>query len=58
MAEVQITCLPDEWGQRAWAGHLCANKQKAPFTKSTARIVGFLFKLLQVLLGIPWFKTS
>ena len=30
MAEVQITCLPDEWGQRAWAGHLCANKQKAP----------------------------
>lgn len=26
---VQITCLPDEWGQRAWAGHLCANKQKA-----------------------------
>mmetsp|Transcript_36680 Transcript_36680/g.86101 ORF Transcript_36680/g.86101 Transcript_36680/m.86101 type:complete len:313 (-) Transcript_36680:99-1037(-) len=28
-ATVQITSLPDEWGQRAWAGHLCANKQKA-----------------------------
>ena len=27
--KVQITSLPDEWGQRAWAGHLCANKQKA-----------------------------
>lgn len=27
--QVQITSLPDEWGQRAWAGHLCANKQKA-----------------------------
>jgi hypothetical protein len=22
------------------------------------RSIGFLFKLLQVLLGIPWFKTS
>mmetsp|Transcript_54566 Transcript_54566/g.122073 ORF Transcript_54566/g.122073 Transcript_54566/m.122073 type:complete len:315 (-) Transcript_54566:136-1080(-) len=28
-ATVQIVCLPEEWGQRAWAGHLCSNKQKA-----------------------------
>eukprot|EP00913_Durusdinium_trenchii_P016655 g15655.t1 len=28
-ATVQISCLPDEWGQRAWAGHLCPTKQKA-----------------------------
>lgn len=28
-ATVQIHCLPNEWGQRAWAGHLCVNKQKA-----------------------------
>eukprot|EP00931_Biecheleriopsis_adriatica_P010820 TRINITY_DN111885_c0_g1_i1.p1 TRINITY_DN111885_c0_g1~~TRINITY_DN111885_c0_g1_i1.p1 ORF type:complete len:320 (+),score=73.24 TRINITY_DN111885_c0_g1_i1:48-1007(+) len=28
-ATVQITCLPDEWGKRAWAGHLSSQKQKA-----------------------------
>lgn len=28
-ATVQIQCLPEEWGERAWAGHLCPNKQKA-----------------------------
>eukprot|EP00440_Ansanella_granifera_P020334 gb/GFBE01022088.1/.p1 GENE.gb/GFBE01022088.1/~~gb/GFBE01022088.1/.p1 ORF type:complete len:326 (+),score=94.99 gb/GFBE01022088.1/:1-978(+) len=28
-ATVQLSCLPDEWGQRAWAGHLSATKQKA-----------------------------
>eukprot|EP00931_Biecheleriopsis_adriatica_P010700 TRINITY_DN111774_c0_g1_i1.p1 TRINITY_DN111774_c0_g1~~TRINITY_DN111774_c0_g1_i1.p1 ORF type:complete len:333 (-),score=98.47 TRINITY_DN111774_c0_g1_i1:60-1016(-) len=28
-ATVQITVLPDDWNQRAWAGHLCATKQEA-----------------------------
>jgi len=28
-ATVQLTCLPEEWGTRAWAGHLSANKQQA-----------------------------
>mmetsp|Transcript_73862 Transcript_73862/g.238726 ORF Transcript_73862/g.238726 Transcript_73862/m.238726 type:complete len:346 (-) Transcript_73862:106-1143(-) len=28
-ATVQLACLPGEWSTRVWAGHVCANKQKA-----------------------------
>jgi len=28
-ATIQITCLPDEWKDKAWAGELCATKQEA-----------------------------
>eukprot|EP00928_Gymnodinium_smaydae_P047587 TRINITY_DN31772_c0_g1_i1.p1 TRINITY_DN31772_c0_g1~~TRINITY_DN31772_c0_g1_i1.p1 ORF type:complete len:348 (-),score=86.86 TRINITY_DN31772_c0_g1_i1:89-1132(-) len=28
-ATVQLTCLPDEWSLRVWAGEVCLNKQKA-----------------------------
>jgi len=28
-ATVKISALPGEWGERAWAGHLCSTKQKA-----------------------------
>jgi len=28
-ATVTLSCLPGDWGQRAWAGHLSATKQKA-----------------------------
>lgn len=28
-ATVKITALPDEWGSRMWAGHVCNTKQKA-----------------------------
>mmetsp|Transcript_96369 Transcript_96369/g.171282 ORF Transcript_96369/g.171282 Transcript_96369/m.171282 type:complete len:348 (-) Transcript_96369:101-1144(-) len=28
-ATVTLACLPGEWGERAWAGHLSATKQKA-----------------------------
>mmetsp|Transcript_28887 Transcript_28887/g.54169 ORF Transcript_28887/g.54169 Transcript_28887/m.54169 type:complete len:343 (+) Transcript_28887:96-1124(+) len=28
-ATVTIAALPGEWGEHAWAGHLCATKQKA-----------------------------